>query len=238
VFVTQNGDWPAVSDEAEYRFFGCDGLVCTNKLYFERSRYPSTLIGNGVDLAKFTAGPGERERLGLTCDGPLIAMASAMIDSKKIDEAIEAVSRIPDATLVVAGDGPLRAPLHRLANDKLPGRFRQVQLAASEMPAFYRTADVFLHLSREESFGNIYLEAMACGVPVVAIDSVHTRWIFGKDAFLAPTDDPEAVAELIRAALQVGSDFRRRLVAKAQGYGWAEIGRKYREFIEEILSKR
>ena len=38
VFVTQNGDWPARANNAEYRFFGCEGLVCTNPDYYERTK--------------------------------------------------------------------------------------------------------------------------------------------------------------------------------------------------------
>ena len=43
VFITQNGDWPALSDKAEFRFFDCDGLVCINPDYFERNRGPLSL---------------------------------------------------------------------------------------------------------------------------------------------------------------------------------------------------
>ncbi len=237
VFVTQNGDWPATSNQSEFRFFGCEGLVCTNRTFFERARYPAALIGNGVDLQSFHPGPAERKRLDLDTAGPLILMASAMIASKHVGEGIEAVSRIPDATLVVAGDGPLRADLHRMAERKLPGRFRQVQLPAADMPSLYRSADVFLHLSRSESFGNVYVEAMACGIPVVAIDSPHTRWIFEEDAFLAPPDDPDAVAAHIRAALASGSTYRDRLVSRARGYDWKEIAGKYRRFLEEVVHR-
>ena len=53
----------------------------------------------------------------------------------------------------------------------LPGRFTLLSLPAEKMPPVYRSADVFLHLSKEEAFGNVYLEAMACGLPIVARDS-------------------------------------------------------------------
>jgi glycosyltransferase involved in cell wall biosynthesis len=238
VFVTQNGDWPAICDQGEFRFFSCDGLVCTNRTYFERARYPAALIGNGVDVERFRPGQSERERLGLNCVGPLVLMASAMIASKHVDEGIEAVSRIPGATLVVAGDGPMRAELHRLAERKLPGRFRQLTLAAAEMPALYRSVDVFLHLSRAESFGNVYVEAIACGIPVVAIDSQHTRWIFQNDAFLAPPDQPEALAAHIRTALTVDDLYRERLVSRAQGFSWAEIALLYRKFLEDVVRRK
>ncbi len=51
VFVTENGDWPALVRTSEYRFFGCEGLVCTNPEFYERnkSRWNCRLIPNGVD---------------------------------------------------------------------------------------------------------------------------------------------------------------------------------------------
>ena len=60
VFVTQNGDWPAQSNNSEYRFFGCEGLVCTNPDFYERNktRWRCALIPNGTDTTLFTPGEG------------------------------------------------------------------------------------------------------------------------------------------------------------------------------------
>jgi glycosyltransferase involved in cell wall biosynthesis len=226
-----------VVDKSEYRLFSCDGLICTNPAYFEQASYPAALIGNGVDLQSFKPGVPERERFGLPATGDIVLMASAMIASKHVDEAIEAVSMLPDTTLVVAGDGPLRSKLHRMAQERMPGRFRQVTLPSVEMPALYRCADVFLHLSRTESFGNVYVEAMASGVPVVAIDSSHTRWIFGNQAYLAPAGRTEIVAEQIIQALQTGPDLRNKLVECARGFSWKEIAGKYENFLHEIVAR-
>ena len=238
VFVTQNGNWPAISNDAEYRLFACDGLICTNLSFFEQARFPAALIGNGVDLREFGPAAPERERFGLPQTGPVILMVSALIASKHVEEAIEAVSLLHDATLVVAGDGPLRSALQTLADQKMPGRFKRLQLPAAEMPALYRCADVFLHLSRMESFGNVYVEAMATGVPVVAIDSPHTRWIFGQDAFLVLPDKPADLAAQLTRALRSGDDLRERLLNRAQGFSWTKIAGEYCEFLHEVVSRR
>ena len=112
-------------------------------------------------------------------------MVSALIASKNVAEGIAAVAKIPDANLVVAGDGPLRHDLNKLAGELLPGRYRQLTVPAADMPALYRSADVFMHLSTDESFGNVFVEAMASGMPIVAYDTPRTRWIVGNDAFFA-----------------------------------------------------
>ena len=240
VFVTQNGDWPAYSRKAEFRFFDCDGLVCINPDYLERNKdtYRSALIPNGVDRQRFTPGPAERARFGIEADGPVVLMVSAMIASKNVDRGIRAVGRIPGATLVVAGDGPLRAEYQALADECLPARYRQVRVSPEDMPALYRSADVFLHLSQDESFGNVYVEALACGTPIVAYDSARTRWILGETGALADPDAPEAVSDKIIEAHGSGSERREALVMRSRQFEWPEIARQYREFFELVVRER
>ena len=236
VFVTQNGDWPAVARGAEYRFFGCDGLVCINPDYFERNRakYRSVLIPNGVDRARFRPGPGARERFGLPVHGPIVLMVSALIASKNVDKGIEALASIPDATLVVAGDGPLRADMQRLADERIPGRYKQISVPSDAMPDLYRSADAVLHLSQDESFGNVYTEAMASGTPIVAYDSARTRWILGEEGFLA-APEPEALVDALQNALREGRSRSGRLTERAQGFTWFKVAQQYREFFKDLI---
>ena len=170
VFVTENGDWPAYSDTSEFRFFGCEGLVCTNPDYYERNkhRWRCRLIPNGVDCDRFRPGPAQRQELGLPGDCLIVLMVSALNSSKRVEIGIQAVSELSDAHLVVAGDGPLRRVIDAEAARLLPGRFTRLSLPPERMPALYRSSDVFLHLSKAESFGNVFIEAMACGIPIVA----------------------------------------------------------------------
>ena len=240
IFVTQNGDWPAFSQDAEYRLFDCDGLVCINPDYFERNsaRYRSALIPNGVDTARFTPGPAQREAFQIPARGPIILMVSALIASKHVAEGIRAVAAIPDATLVVAGDGPLRTELHKLAGVLLPGRFVNIGVTPNEMPALYRSADVFLHLSRDESFGNVFIEALACGTPLVAYDLPRTRWILGEEAFYVASQEGEAITAQIEAALGENGQGRDRRSASARKYDWSSIADRYRSFFAEVVSER
>ena len=142
-------------------------------------------------------------------------MVSALVSSKRVEAAIEAVSRIPDAHLVVAGDGPLRAVIDAKAARLLPGRFTAVSIASERMPQLYRSADVFLHLAKEEAFGNVFVEAMACGLPVVGHDTPRLRWIVGDEEFLLDTEDVAAVARQIELARNAGSDKQAARIARA-----------------------
>ena len=240
VFVTQNGDWPAQAKRAEYRFFGCDGLVCINPDYFERNRrsYPSALIPNGVDTARFSPGSDNRERFGLPRETPLVLMVSALIESKNVDVGIRAVAGLPKAMLVVAGDGPLRDRMQRLAEEHLPGRYKRISVPADAMPDLYRSADVVLHLSRDESFGNVYTEAMATGVPIVAYDSPRTRWILGEEAFLAEGVDGASVEDALKRALRDGGSRKAALLDRAKSFAWSRVADQYGDFFESVTAER
>jgi glycosyltransferase involved in cell wall biosynthesis len=237
VFVTQNGDWPAYARNSEYRYFGCDGLVCTNPDFLERNRnrWRCALIPNGVDCDRFRPGSPQRQAFGLPANRLIVLMVSALIASKRIAAGIAAVSRLPEAHLVVAGDGPLRGEIDALAAELLAGRYLRMTVAPEQMPALYQSADVFLHMSKDEAFGNIYLEALACGLPVVGHDSPRLRWIVGDDEFLVDTDEEAAVAEAIRRARDTAPERRQHRLAKAAAFSWSKIGEMYRRFLDDIV---
>jgi glycosyltransferase involved in cell wall biosynthesis len=238
VFVTQNGDWPARASNSEYRFFRCEGLVCTNPDYYEhnRHRWNCRLIPNGVDVARFFPGPGQRDQFGLPTDRPIVLMVSALIASKRVNAGIEAVRHLPDVHLVVAGDGPLRDQVDAAAAKSLPGRFTRLSVAPEKMPLLYRSADVFLHLSMEESSSLAFVEAMACGTPVVGHDSPRMRYVAGDGEYLLDTRDLQAVAQHIRLACNASSSQAQDRSKRAAAFSWINIAAKYRQFFQEIVS--
>ena len=240
VFVTQNGDWPATANKSEYRFFGCDGLVCTNPDFYERNkkRWRCALIPNGVDTDHFRLGATQRQEFGLPENRLIVLMVSALISTKGVSVGIDAVSRIPDAHLVVAGDGPLRQTIHAIAEKLLPGRFTRVSVAPERMPALYRSANVFLHLSREEAFGNVFLEAMACGLPVVAHDSHRVRWIVGNEEYLLDGDDPALIARQIERAYRAPPSQIKERVVRTAAFSWSKIAESYRQFLQEVVDSQ
>jgi glycosyltransferase involved in cell wall biosynthesis len=239
VFVTQNGDWPAHASNSEYRFFGCDGLVCTNPDFFERNKtsWECALIPNGVDCDRFQPGTPQGQEFGLPPDRLVVLMVSALIPSKRVEIGIDAVSRIPDAHLVVAGDGPQRQAVDALAARMLPGRFTRLSIASERMPALYRSADVFMHLSLEEAFGNVFIEAMASGLPIVAEDSARARWIVGDEEFLLDTSDPALVAQSIERARASPADGRSARAKRASAFSWSRVGEMYREFLRNVVAR-
>jgi glycosyltransferase involved in cell wall biosynthesis len=163
-------------------------------------------------------------------------MVSALIPSKRVEEGIHAVAKIKDAHLVVAGDGPLRSSIETKAQEYLPGRFTLLSVPAHRMPDVYRAANVFLHMSKSESFGNVYLEAMATGLPIVAQDSEHVRWVVGDNEFLVDTQDAESVSRAISCAAQYGTSDKARRVRRAQTFAWPIVASRYRTFFKKLAS--
>ena len=237
VFVTQNGDWPAYANNSEYRWFGCEGLVCTNPDFFDRNkaRWRCRTIPNGIDLTCFRLAASQRDQFNLPSDRLIVLMVSALIPSKRVEIGIESVSRIPDAHLVVAGDGPLRQSVDALAASLLPDRFTRLTLDPEQMPTLYQSADVFLHLAEEESFGNVFLEAMACGLPIVAQDTPRLRWIVGDAEFLFDGADPDAIVRHVKEARDTPKDQREKRFARAAEMSWPKIAEMYRSFLKEVV---
>lgn len=236
VFVTQNGDWPATANRSEYRLFACDGLVCTNPDFFEsnRTRWPSALIPNGIDPARFGGPNVDRAQFGLPPGRPIVLMVSALIETKRVFDGIRAVSRQPGAHLVVAGDGPLRGEVETLAARLLPGRFTRLTLDAGRMPLLYRAADAFLHMSLLESFGNVFVEALASGLPVVGHDTARLRWIVEEGEPLCDTENAEALDAALRHALSRGRGVADKRVER---FTWCGIADEYRRFIGSLQAR-
>ncbi len=237
VFVTQNGDHPATTTTREYRFFGCEGLVCTNPDYFDRCHesWRSTLIPNGVDVQRFRDANAAKSALGLPASEKIVLMVSALVPTKRVALGIEAISQIENCHLVVAGDGPERTTIDELASQLMPGRFSRLTVPSEKMPSLYKSAEVFMHLSKEESFGNVFLEAMAAGLPVVAPDTERIRWIVGDDNFLFHGDEAAAVANATKSAFQALETREFVQSNRVTQFSWDRIGEMYKDFLGEVV---
>jgi glycosyltransferase involved in cell wall biosynthesis/phosphoheptose isomerase len=188
--------------------------TCTDEVFelirLGASNTNVTVIPCGVDLDLFCPdGPREPRRDGmhrLVCVGRLV-------ERKGIGNAISALSRLPDTELLVAG-GSDRA---RLGEDAEARRLMALaeeegvadrvelrgRLDRDQVPKLLRSADAVVSVPWYEPFGIVPLEAMACGVPVVAsavggmIDSV----VYDSTGIHVPPRDPERLAEVLASLL-------------------------------------
>jgi D-inositol-3-phosphate glycosyltransferase len=210
-----------------------------------------TVIPCGVDLRRFTPdGPAEPRSPGVA----RIVVASRLVERKGIGNVVTALAHVPGAELHVAG-GPDAAAL-----DADPEARRLRALAAehgvservhlrgrvdrAKLPALLRSADVVVCAPWYEPFGIVPLEAMACGVPVVAtavggmIDSV----VHERTGLHVPPRDPAALAAALRKLLgaadlrQVFGHAGRRRAERL--YGFPRIAAATEAVYEEVLDAR
>ncbi|HKC21784.1 MAG TPA: glycosyltransferase family 4 protein [Gaiellaceae bacterium] len=132
---------------------------------------------------------------------------------KGVDVAIRALEQIPDAHLVVLGEGPQRTELEQLAGERvhLLGR-------VPDVAAWLRRAELLVHPVRWEGFGLALLEAMLASLPVVAtrVSSIPEIVADGDTGLLVPPDDPSALATAVNRVLAEQGDYGERGRARAQ----------------------
>jgi len=127
---------------------------------------------------------------------------------KGFDEVLEVmprlISKLPDLVYLIAGDGSDRARLERKAAALgLQGHVVfSGHVPESEKADHYRLADAFVMPSRGEGFGFVFLEALACGIPVVGSKADGGRDAL-RDGMLGRLVDPEDSTELVEAIVQV-----------------------------------
>ncbi|MCP5213286.1 MAG: glycosyltransferase family 4 protein [Hahellaceae bacterium] len=126
-----------------------------------------TTFRNGVDTSIFTL---PQQLLDKALPNPVILSVGNLIPLKGHHIIIEALANIPNATLVIAGDGPEKQKLLDLAK-ALSVESRVVftgRLGQSDLISQYQNASVLVLASEKEGWPNVVLEALACGTPVVA----------------------------------------------------------------------
>ena len=180
-----------------------------------------TVLRNGVDVHTFHPPVDRamaRRAMGLT--GPTLLSVGHLIPRKAHDLVIAALDHLPEHTLLIAGEGPERSRLEKLAAAR-PGRVRLLGARPhAELPSLYGVADVMVLASTREGWANVLLESMACGTPVVASDIPGNDEVVGERAagLIAPRT-PEGIAAAVRD-LQANPLPREDTRCYAERFGW------------------
>jgi len=132
---------------------------------------------------------------------PLVLFVGRLVYYKGLEYLIEAMNRLPEASLVIIGSGPLKAQVDEdIARFHLQQRVTVIPYAPPEdLYAFYETCDMLVLPSteRSETYGLVQIEAMACGKPVVSTDigtGVNFVNQHGKTGLIVPPRDAGALA--------------------------------------------
>jgi phosphatidylinositol alpha 1,6-mannosyltransferase len=167
--------------------------------------------GRGIETRRFNPSwrsAAWRERLGVDDDTIVVAYVGRLAIEKGLDVALGAMHRLagnPKIVFALAGDGPYAD--YCRANAPGAARFTG-RIEGDALSAFYASADLFIFPSTTDTFGNVLLEAMASGLPVIAADVGPTRELLanGGGITFAP-GDPSALAAAIES---LASDPARR----------------------------
>ena len=165
----------------ERAMLACDRIVVFSKInrrhitdYYGISSKKFRVIPPGVDLERFDVREKDKEilkELEVPRGGKVVLTVTRLVPRKNIHMLVEVLSRIDrkDVYLVVIGDGPQRQRLEKLArNLGVGGQVRFVGFR-TDVERFYSIADVFALPSMYETFGHVFLEAMASGVPCIGL---------------------------------------------------------------------
>ncbi|PYS38032.1 MAG: hypothetical protein DMG14_19190 [Acidobacteria bacterium] len=166
------------------------------------------LLPNPVDLKRFCPADAVRRkelRQGLNLTGPVVLFVGRLVSVKGLDRLWKAWPEVrqkyPDALLVVVGDGPERTALKK----QCPTGAR-LEGACDPVP-YYQAAELFVLPSRSEGMSLALLEAMACGLPVVATDVSGSKELVtdGETGWIVEnTDDPRPLVEGLFRGLLAG----------------------------------
>ncbi|OGV71907.1 MAG: hypothetical protein A3K19_07350 [Lentisphaerae bacterium RIFOXYB12_FULL_65_16] len=181
-----------------------------------------------------------RAEAGVLRDGYLLLYVGRLAVEKNLSALLQAYAHLPyrgRARLMLVGDGPCRARLERQAPVGVVfAGFRR----GEELAQAYAAADLFVFPSLTDTFGNVMLEAMASGVPVVGFDVPGPRDVVqrGRTGLLAIPVCPKALAESIRAALDDPKGLRHMSDAARQHAltrHWDAVGAGVRETYADVV---
>jgi glycosyltransferase involved in cell wall biosynthesis len=215
---------------------------------------PVHAVRKGVDAELFQPdGPDVRAKLGLA-GRRVVLSAGRFVPLKNMALLIDAVAELrrmdPTVQLVLVGEGPeARALKQRAARLGVADAVTFAgYIAQDQMAAFYRAADVFALASEFDNSPNVVLEAMACGVPVVAtnVGGVAEYVAVDRGGSLVPPADAHAMARALGQWLgdepgdvgrrRAASAFNRRLVRER--FSWRASAERLLDVYREVLDRR
>lgn len=222
----------------------------------EETKVDVRVVSNGADLSRFTAEPlpseeeaALRQQFGLPAGVPIILHAGRLDADKNVPAVVRAAARAmrdnPQVHLLVAGDGVDRLELIELCAElgiAERSHFPGFVDAKTDLPKVFRMADLFVTASEMEVQSLVLLEAIASGLPVVAVDatSVSEMVEHGQSGYLVRSGDERGMAAAITKLLnnQSASSFSQRAREIAEQHTLERTFKGYDELYHEVIARR
>ena len=199
-----------------------------------------SVFRNGVDTELFHPLPRDALRQRLGWDGQVLLAVGNLVPLKGYDIAIASLTHLPQALLILVGDGPERTALETQAREL--GVADRVKIVPPVNQAvlceYYNAADQLILASRSEGWPNVLLEAMACGTPVVASRAGGTPEIVRAPEagrLFAPRA-PRALAEAV-SALAMNYPDRAATRRYAQRFEWEEVTAAQLKMYQQVIAR-
>ncbi|MFT3804588.1 MAG: glycosyltransferase [Burkholderiaceae bacterium] len=205
----------------------------------------TTVVGNGIDTERFRREPRElaRDRLGIPGDATVLLSVGHLTDGKGFHRVIPLLPDLrkafPKLTYVIVGGDPTHqnkeAELRQLAEAHGVGDI--VRLAGRQSPDelrwFYSAADLFVLATAYEGWANVFLESMACGLPIVTTRVGGNEQVIPEPALgtLVEFWDPQAFEAAIRRSLTATPN-PDLLIEHARRHAW---DRKIQELLQILV---
>jgi glycosyltransferase involved in cell wall biosynthesis len=208
-----------------------------------------TVIPTGIDLKPYQLADGKslRSRMGWNDDEVLISIGR-LSKEKNWSTLLQAAQKVyqkhPKLRVVIVGDGPEKETLEELSSEL--GIAEQVtftgKMPFSEVVSYLKAADIFAFASVTETQGLVTMEAMAAGLPVVAVDASGTCDIIdnGKDGFLVE-NDAGALAESINNLFDSPAQrrkFQKRALKKVKTFDVESCAKKLVDVYEQAIQDK
>lgn len=200
-----------------------------------------TVLRNGVDLDQFYPSDRETTRARLGLGNTTLLSVGHLIERKAHHLAVGALAQLPDATLIVIGDGPERGALASHAQRKgVAHRVRFLPAMSQEsLREYYGAADALILASSREGWANVLLESMACGTPVIASNAGGASELVTAPAagVLFEERTAQGLATAVRRLLSAYPD-RGATRRHAEQFSWAATTRGQIELFRAVTPPR
>jgi glycosyltransferase involved in cell wall biosynthesis len=200
-----------------------------------------TVMPLGVELGRMASGNGRRIREGYGMgNGFLLLYVGRLVSYKHVDELIRAIVGMSGVCLLVAGGGPERERLEKLAAElHVADRVKFAGLVPDEeLPDYYAACDAWATASRHEGFCVPIIEAMAAGRPSIVPGLAAMPETAGEAGMTYRPGDVEELAEKIRS-LSSDKELYRRLAgnakARAPSFNMRSVMEHYVRMVEDYV---
>lgn len=224
-------------------------LLSAGKKEFE---VPMAAVSNGVDLSSFQPGKADARiyrKYGLPEDKPIALYVGRVDPEKNVGLVVQAfkevLERVPEAVLVIVGDGVDKARLEKLAAKSQIGE--SVRFLGKVLPPdlyeLYKVGWVFVTASEIETQGIVLIEAVASGLPLIAVDkgAVSEVCVNGRNGFLCAAGSVSAITDALETLLtdeELRKGFAEKSLEIAAEHDFEKTLDKFENIYQKVVQRK